>query len=94
MIHLVLLERVPPRPVPDFLRALSENSHTWRKVISNVWIVDTDLDPSDLGDMLRENLTAQDRLFVIRTQQRWWGLRRGANALLFDWLRRRPRFRW
>ncbi len=94
MILLVCLERVPARPIPDFLAVLSENSWTWRKVISNVWLVDTELDPGELGNMLRDHLTADDRVFVIRTQPQWWGLRRGSSVMLFDWLRRRNRLRW
>jgi len=66
VIHIVTLERSPIRPMPDFIKAIRRYSDSWRKIIDNVWLVDTEYDAKFLAKILRSYITDDDSLFVVR----------------------------
>lgn len=84
MIHLVTIERIPTRPIPEFVKAIRANSTSFWKVMSNVWLVETDTSARALAKLLRPHLGAGDRLLVIRTQAEYGGW---ASRDTWKWLR-------
>lgn len=69
MIHLVALERNPPRPIPQFIEEIKKaarESYYWN-VMPDVWLVDTPDTAKQLAKRLQIALSEQDGLLVIRT---------------------------
>jgi hypothetical protein len=84
VIHIVTLQRKPPRPMPEFVQAIENNSSYNWKVMSNVWAVDTSLSAKELYQMLREHIAPSDLLLVIRAQDDFSGV---LTKDTWDWLR-------
>ncbi len=68
MIHIVTLERAPSRVMQKFIDAISEEATYYRKVMSNVWLVDTGLSARQLANVLRKHINKTDSLLVIRVR--------------------------
>lgn len=88
-MYLVTLQRSPARATPAFTDELQQNSQFHRKVMDNVWIVDTWLGARALTEVLRVHLLATDQLLVIRVQDEYSGW---LHRDVWTWLRGASRY--
>ena len=73
------------RAVPEFIEVMktcSRSGYYWR-LMSNVWLVDTQISPQVLADSLKNTLTEADSLFVIRVKDDYGGW---LTQPSWDWL--------
>lgn len=66
MIHLVALHVSFSRQMPGFMGAIQSNSHFVSQVVPNVWVLATNLTPTQLNNVLMPHILQTDRLLVIR----------------------------
>jgi len=84
VIYLVTLERRPVRAMPKFVRAIQDNSDSYWKAMTNVWLVDTPLTARALTKALGECITPHDLLLVIQAQEEFSGR---LTKSTWNWLR-------
>jgi hypothetical protein len=73
VIHIVTLERTPVRRMQDFIDAMRAAANSVRKVMPNVWLVDTELDAGELFEVLQPLIRRSDSLLIIRAQDDFAG---------------------
>lgn len=73
MIHIVTLQRNPPRTMKPFVETLRNNSDFVWEPMPNVWLVNTHLDATELSNQLLYAISDKDRLLVMRTQPEYAG---------------------
>jgi hypothetical protein len=66
VIHIVVLQRVPDRPMMSFVQAMKRASVATRKIMPSVWLVHTRIDAKELGRELQSYVTLEDNLLILR----------------------------
>ncbi len=73
MIYILTLERRPVREMPELIQALIQNSNYYWKVMTNVWLIDSNLDSKKLFAILKQKISSNDLLFIIQVQDNYDG---------------------
>ena len=69
MIVLVALDRGTARVIPDFMDAIEIYSHFWRRVMHDVWLLDTQYPVRPIAEALTELIGPEDKLLVVRVTE-------------------------
>ncbi|MDI1476763.1 hypothetical protein [Polyangium sp. y55x31] len=83
MIYLVTLERRPVRVMPDFVKAIRDNSSYYWKAMTNVWVVDTAMSAKQLYRALKQHIAAADLVLVVQIRPEYAGR---LNKQTWAWL--------
>lgn len=74
------------QPFIDALKAMGN----WSNRVEGSWLLETNLTPRQVRDLLGQHMKPQDRLFVARITQNWAG--RGMGEGFPEWMGRRKGF--
>lgn len=73
MIHIVTLQRSTSDALVGFTQQLASLAKFHRRIMDNVWIVDTHLSPRETANLLQPHIGQRDQVFVGRLEGQFSG---------------------